>query len=348
MRALPRLGPRWARRLGRRRPGGQRAPGSAELTAVSEEDRRWLSTLHDDTVALPAHTAQALRDDHPRLVELRRRYADLDLPVLAASRWTPSAVRGFLDLPWFRGETLITWHYRELPRISALKYFLYAEYVTRRDKLGLLRTLDEDGLFGCWTYDYPGHPLYSRDLLDSVNELAFLGRHLDLGPHRQTAVLDIGAGYGRLAHRMTSADLGVSDYCCVDAVAESTFLSEFYLAFRGCSPPARVVTLDAIEATLKAGAFDLAVNVHSWSECTYPAVAWWIDLLARLGVPRLLLVPNEATELLTLEGDGSRRDFAPLLAAAGYRLSHREPVIDDPAVRELMRLDDHFHLFVAD
>ena len=35
----------------------------------------------------------------------------------------------------------------------------------------------------------------------------------------------------------------------------------------------------------------------------------------------------------------------PLLEAAGFRLQAREPVIDDPAVRGLLALDDHFHLY---
>jgi hypothetical protein len=35
----------------------------------------------------------------------------------------------------------------------------------------------------------------------------------------------------------------------------------------------------------------------------------------------------------------------PLMRGAGYELVSREPVIRDPAVRDLVRVDDHFHLF---
>lgn len=59
----------------------------------------------------------------------------------------------------------------------------------------------------------------------------------------------------------------------------------------------------------------------------------------------LLIVPNEPTELLTMEADGSRRDFAPLLTRAGYELTAREATLDDPAVRSLVQVEDHFHLF---
>jgi hypothetical protein len=137
------------------------------------------------------------------------------------------------------------------------------------------------------------------------------------------------------------------DYCCVDAVPQSTFLSEYYLRFRGCAPPARVVPLDRVESDLRPGTFDLAINIHSWSECTHAAVAWWVEQLVRLEVPRLLVVPNEPRDLLALEADGSRPDFRPLLEAAGYRLATREAVLDDPAVAKLVAVTDQFHLFTA-
>jgi len=312
----------------------------ADLVRLTDEDRRYLTALYDDTTPLPPGADHDLAPDHPRLLELRARYAALDLPVTNASRWSADAVDSFLDHRYFRGETLITWHYRELPRISRLKYFLLARYVTGRDTGGHLKTLGEDGAFGCWTFTYEGLPRVSRDLLESVNEIAFLERTGAV----PTRILDIGAGYGRLAHRMTAAHPEVTDYCCVDAIADSTFLSEFYLRHRGAAT-ARVVPLDEVTTALAPGDFDLAINIHSFPECTYDAIAWWTGQLERLQVPRLLVVPNEPTELLSLEADGSRRDFLPLLQQAGYRLVHREPVVDDPAARELLDLHDHFHLF---
>ncbi len=337
-----------ARRLRHRGRDVAALEPSSELLAITDADRRWLSKPHNDAVPLPAGARRDLRSDHPRLLDLRDRYAGLRLPVLESSRWNEPAVQGFLDLPWFRGETLMTWHYRELPRISMLKYFVYAGYVAQRGGHDLLRTLGEDGAFGCWTYEFSGHPTYSRDLLDSVNELCFLERVLGLSQRRELRVLDIGAGYGRLAHRMTQAFASVADYVCVDAIAEATFLSEYYLRYRECLPPARVVALDVLADTPQGSDFDLAVNVHSWSECTEAAVSWWVDLLRRLQVPELFIVPNEPDRLLTLEPDGSRRDFAPLLSAAGYRLHHCEHVIVDPAVRDLLPLSDKFYLFSLD
>jgi SAM-dependent methyltransferase len=298
--------------------------------------------LHDTTTPLPPGAEERLRSDHPRLLELREAYAAVDLP---ASRWSPERVEGFLDLRFFRGETLITWHYREGERIDRLKYFTMLRDVESRDALGLLPKLGEDGAFGCWTFDYPGRGKVSRDLMESVGELSFLERELGLSQRDGLRVLDIGAGYGRLAHRMTTAFPGIADYCCVDAVPESTFLCEYYVEFRGLVPPVRVVPLHEVEATLQPGQFDLACNIHSFSECTLEAIEWWVAILARLRVPELLIIPNEPTELLSMEPDGQRRDFAPLLERAGYKLVTREPVYADPAVRELVGLEDHFHRF---
>jgi SAM-dependent methyltransferase len=334
------------RRLARRlRPAPEPDP-ILELIAISDEDRRYLTTLHDETTPLPADAERELTPDNPRLLELREAYAASGLPpATAASRWSAEAVESFLDLRWFRGESLITWHYRELPRVSELKFFVLLEHVRQKDRLGLLDRLREDGAFGCWTFEYPGHGRVSRDLLESINELSFLDRELGVSGRESFSVLDVGAGYGRLAHRFAEAFPQLADYCCVDAIAESSFVCEYYLRHRGVAPPARVVGLHEVESALEPGSFDLAVNIHSFSECPYAAVAWWIEQLARLEVPRLLIVPNHPTELLTLEADGSHRDFAPALREAGYELRAREPVLDDPAVRSLVGVEDQFHLF---
>jgi SAM-dependent methyltransferase len=315
-----------------------------ELVTITAEDVEYLSKFYPDDVPLPPE-AEELVPNHPELVELRAAYEALDLPVVVRSRWHEEAVNSFLDLRWFRGESLFVWHYREIPRISQLKYYVFARQIKDRDHLGLLDRLEEDGLFGCWTFSYPGWRDVSRDLLQSVNEISFLDRTLQVGRRSDLSVLDIGAGYGRLAHRMATALPGLTDYCCVDVIPEATFLSRWYLAYRGCSPPARVVRLDRLEAELKPGSFDLAVNMHSFSECPLAAIQWWVNLAARLEIPHLLIVPNEPQELLSTEPDGSRQDFGPTLAAAGYVLKHREPVITDPAAQELIPLRDHFHLF---
>lgn len=310
---------------------------------LTPEDREYLSRRYDARVPLPPGAEDYLRLDNPRLVELREAYAALDSPAAQHSQWRPDNVSGFLDLRYFRGDSMIQWHYRELPRATRLKLFLYLAYLEQLDDQELLSRLREDGAFGCWTYEYPGHPRVSRDLLDSVGELLFLQRQFSLLERSGLRVLDIGAGYGRLAERMVSA-AKLADYCCVDAVPESTFLCEYYLRYRRLMPPARVVPLNEID-DLVPGSFDLAVNIHSFSECTEAAVSWWLELLVRLGVPTLFLIPNEPEGFLSRETDNSRRDLMPVLARAGYELEARVPVIGDAAVRQQLRIEDRFHLF---
>jgi SAM-dependent methyltransferase len=238
------------------------------------------------------------------------------------------------------------WQYRDLPRVSRLRFYIAAAYIRARDSQQLLARLgEEDGAFGCWRYAYPGFGAVSRDLLDSANELLFLDRQLGLLALPNLRVLDIGAGYGRLAHRMAQAVPGLQAYCCVDAIPESSFLAEYYLAWRGVAPPAQVLPLPAFDALPLATHFDLAVNVHSFSECTYAALEFWFERIARLRPAHLFIVPNDPQAFLSTECDGSRRDFRPLIAAAGYDLVCSEPVYDDAAVRELLGLEDRFYLF---
>jgi hypothetical protein len=177
-----------------------------------------------------------------------------------------------------------------------------------------------------------------------VNEILFLNKHLSVLEKNALRVLDIGAGYGRLAHRVSQAVPGLSDYCCVDAVAESSFLCEYYTRFRNVVPPVRVAPLPDVPS-LEPGGFDLALNVHSFSECRLEAVEWWMSEVARLGVPHLFIVPNEPSGFLTTEADSTRKDYLPVIEAAGYRQVVDMPVIDETAVREVLGVEDRFCLF---
>ncbi|HEU5152439.1 MAG TPA: putative sugar O-methyltransferase [Iamia sp.] len=311
---------------------------------LSEPDRRFLTALVDDTVPLPDGTAEALRADHPRLIELHDLYAGADPAVRTHSRWSAERLDPWLDLTRFRGDNAYIWHYREGRRVSELKYLVWAQDVRHRDPEGLLDRLGEDGAFGCWTYDFDGLPRLSRDLLDSVGELLFLDAHLGVLSGAVPRVLDIGAGYGRLAHRYVTACPDTADYACTDAIATSTFVCEHYLRHRGLEPVARAVPLTAV-ADLAPGSFDLACNIHSWSECPLDAIAWWLDQLARLEVPHLFVVPNEPEGFASLEADGRQLDYLPVIEAAGYRLVRDEPVFADPAVRAALGVADRHTLF---
>jgi FkbM family methyltransferase len=325
----------------------RREPGRDQLEVwfgCSDAERRYLTLGYDDATPLPPRAAETLRPDNPRLRELRDVYGALGLPAVLHHMWAAERVTEHVDLRYFRGDNLYQWHYPEHPRAMALSLFLYMRYLESHGGGELLARCSEDGTFGCWTAEVAGYGQISRDLLDSVSEILFLERRLGVLSREGLRILDIGAGYGRLAHRMSAIHPSLADFCCVDAVPESTFLNEYYLAFRGSTPPARVLTLDRID-TLEPGSFDLACNIHSFSECTATAVRWWVGQLARLRVPYLFVVPNEADGLLSREVGGGAVDLAPVIAQGGYQSIANEAVIDDPAVRDLVRIHDRFHLF---
>jgi putative sugar O-methyltransferase len=316
---------------------------------LSEEEWQYLEQLVDDSVPVPAGVAERLRPDHPRLQEIERRYARLDIPARVHSRWSTEIIRDWVTPSHFRGDTPYVWHYRERRATTGLKYFVRLNDVEKQDHRGLLKTLEEDGQFGCWTWEFPGHPRISRDLLDSITEISFLDRHLKIFERKGLRVLDIGAGYGRLAHRVCSAGLDIADYVCCDAVPMSSFLCEYYLEYRGIKPPARVALLDEVE-NLQPGSFDVAFNVHSFSECTHAAITWWVGQLKRLKVPYLFLIPNEGEQLLSTESNEGkvRRDFSEVLANAGYRRIVCEPVVADAAARQLVGNPDQMLLYQLD
>jgi hypothetical protein len=106
-------------------------------------------------------------------------------------------------------------------------------------------------------------------------------------------------------------------YYCVDAVPESTFISEYYLKFRKADR-CTCVPLDEMTKTPLQG-IDLAVNIHSFPECQSSVIAWWLERLRLMGVPWLLVGVATSLGLTSREHGGRRRDFLELIKQAGYR-----------------------------
>jgi hypothetical protein len=299
-------------------------------------------------------------DRRRRLDELRQRYAAVDSPAAAHSIWAHRKSKANLvstglagvDLTRFRASSSYVWNYYGLAdeETERLKYYVFQQAVRSRDAAGLLDTLTEDGAFGCRTFEFGDLAPVSRDLLDSVAEINFLQRHVDVLGRADTRVLDIGAGYGRMAHRLLEANPEMSGYTCVDAVPESTFLCEFYLEFRGLDKRADIIALDEIEERLN-GSFDVALNIHSFSECTHDAVEWWLQRVRKLDIPYLMIVPNpneqfetDADRFVTSEPDGSKRNYLPLLTDLGYEQVDRASVVDETA-RTVLGVNDVMFLF---
>jgi hypothetical protein len=281
---------------------------------------------------LPASAVSYLTDENALLKDLRERYAAFNGAVTTPFVWRDDLISGD-HLRWFREDHAYVWQLRG-PNMNRLGYALSAYYARTIDTLALLDRLSDDNLFGNITFEVGGRTV-SRDLLDSIIEIYFLERHLGISSRPDLRLLDIGAGYGRLAHRIVEAFPNVDQYLCTDAVAASTFISDYYLKFRQCER-ATVVPLDEIDKTLGRGQIDVAINVHSFSECRLQAIDWWLSILQTHRVRYLMIVPNATRQndgRLLATNDG--QDFEPLIRQHGYRLLVREPKYRDPVVQDL-------------
>ena len=319
---------------------------------ISDEDR---SVIEKFEGSPPSATVEAVFGSKLSILrDLKSRYARVRLPIAIHSIWSargnsetkPDIGRGGLDLLTFRGHCAYVFSYAGSDPVSArLRYYIYADAARRKDSMRLLERLREDGAFGCISFEYPGLGRVSRDLLDSVVELNFLHKHFGILERDDLNVLDIGAGYGRMAHRMLEANPHIKSYTCVDAVPESTFLCEFYLEYRKLLDKARVVPMDQLEQQLSSRHYDLALNINSFAECTFSAIEWWLSQLKLMDVRKLMIVQNDPELFLSTEPDQTRRDYRPLLHKLGYELIAREHLFDDPAAEDVMQVRDNMFLF---
>jgi putative sugar O-methyltransferase len=293
-----------------------------------------------DPATLPAGAAEWLRPDNPHLVALKARYAAMDPRVTTPSVWNEARLSAE-DMLYFRGDNHFLWQVRG-PNQDARSYARVYRHLRGGEAGGLLDRLGEDDAFGVSLFAVDGR-MVSRDLLDSVGEIDFLRRHAGLG-ERPLNILDIGAGYGRLAWRLEQATGDEVRIYAADAFAPSSFIAEYYLRFRRARRAA-MVPLDAVAALLAATRIDVAVNVHSFSECTLEAIAWWTELLASHRVPRLMVVPNEGTVGGARCEINGGVDMEQVFARFGYRPAVREPRYADPNVQRRGVDPVHLHLF---
>lgn len=313
------------------------------VSRVDDETRRYVSVTHNDEVQLPAGAETYLRADNPKLVELQGAYDALDMPAAAHTQWRQGFLRKNLSMAWFRGDNAYVWQFRQLGKAARIRMYLAMLDVFSRDDLDIVAKVDEDGLFGAWTFTFGSRPAISRDLLDSVNEINYLDDRMGLSRIDDLRVLDIGAGYGRLAHRMSAALPNLTAYDCIDGVATSTFLCDYYTRFRECPESVRVVRLDEHEKL--ADTYDVAVNIHSFSECSLDAIRWWLDRIAEREIEWLLIVPNTPDELRSTELDGSMLPFRQDVLDRGYELVDDRPIHDSDELLPLIDVHDRFYLF---
>ncbi|MHC4853914.1 MAG: class I SAM-dependent methyltransferase, partial [Planctomycetota bacterium] len=245
-----------------------------------------------------------------------RRFAEQDHTV-----WSPRKVSRGIDLTRFRADNKYIYQGRGA---AWFQYLETARYVARHDRLGLGDRITEDGAFGCCCVETDDGRKVSRDWLDSILEINFLEANLGLSRQPGFRVLDVGAGYGRFAHRLVEAFPQVS-VCCTDAVAESTFLQEFYVKFRSIEDRVRVLTLPDAADLGPASGFQLAVSIHSFHECPIRWIDWWLRLFERCRIRYLFVVVGLAQGTVSREADGTHVDFLTHIRERGYGLLKEQP-----------------------
>jgi hypothetical protein len=300
-------------------------------------------------ILAPSHAAsdltleqtRYLQPDNPMLRDLQQRYAKFNPAVTTPFLWQEGYVT-HEDLKYFRGDTAFRWQLRGR-NYSYISYVVSTYYLKAIDQLGLFDRLDDDNAFGNYQFEIDGQ-LVSSDLLDSIAELNFLERHLRVSvtPMR---MLDIGAGYGRLAHRAARALPHQTSFWCTDAIAVSSFLCEFYLKYRKVDDRTKTVFLDQVQNTLTPNSVDLAINIHSFSECRLEAIDWWISELARKSVRYLFIVPNAIVNGGATLATNDGTEFESVITRYGYRLRAKEPKYLRPEIQELGFCPSYHHLF---
>lgn len=283
-----------------------------------------------------------LRPDNPVLLDLQARYDAFDKTVTAPLVWNSDQVTAE-DIKYFRGDNAYRWQLRGRD-CSYVSYVISTYYLRTIDKLDLFSRLEEDDEFGNFTFNIDG-TVISSEILGAISELNFLDRHLQISTRQNVKILDIGAGYGRLAHRAIASMPNIASYCCTDGVAVSSFLCDYYLRYRGVGPRAKAVFLDQVQDALSSEHIDLAINTYSFSECRVEAIDWWVSNLARHSVPYVFIAPNGIRERGAVLSTNDGIDFSDILTRHGYRLKVREPQYHRPEVQELGFCPTHYHLF---
>jgi hypothetical protein len=287
---------------------------------------------------------ELLQVDHHRLKYLQEAYASYDCPATVHSCWNAKLLEG-IDWTDFRGDSAYMWELRDgnVP----LTYLATYMYQRRSRDNDLLSLCEEDDSFGAFAISVED-TFVTRDRLDSVAELGFIRDCLGLTETSEFTVLDIGAGYGRLAWRLSQC-FPHSRVFCADALAESSYLCERYLAYRRAPDRVRTVPLFQLTHELAVSQIDLAVAINSLSECTAAAARWWCDLLEAHQIPNILLVPPSITDqgrqVLSCDHDlKDRVNIVYLLEERGYQRTNFRAKYSEQAMQRYGVSPTYFHL----
>jgi hypothetical protein len=284
-----------------------------------------------------------LTPSNERLQGIIKNYTALEQNITSSRTWdwrAGSISTEFLQN--FRGDRAFVWQMKGLD-MPEIRYLLTTYYTMANDKLQLFDRLSIDSVFGNAVFKIHNR-LVSRELLDSINEINFLDRELSISSIENLKILDIGSGYGRLAHRCSEALANLNTYYCTDGVPSSAFLCDFYLRYRNISK-GKMVEMGMVENELKDELIHLAVNIHSFSECSMDSIEWWISLVRRLDIRYILIIPNAYEDGGNRLLNNERENFQGIIEKNEYRLILKTQKYADPLVQQFGLYPTCYYLF---
>ena len=291
---------------------------------------------------LPKNAFEYLKRSNPRLKELNQDYLNFTQKKSEKDLWLDGYVKDE-HLLYFRGDNPYVWQKRGFD-LNIMAYAMTYFWIKNNDKNNFLYNCIEDNSFGVQAFNFDGN-IISRDLLDSINEIKFLTKYVFLKENKKINILDIGSGYGRLAHRMSEAVPSVDNYYCTDGIAESTFISEYYIKYRNLGKRVTVIPLHEFETIIEDLTLDLVINIHSFSEMNISFIKYWIGQISKKKIKYLFIVPNardnKGNKLISYD----EKDFQLLIEQSGYKLVVKKPKYSEPVIQQYGISPTYYYLF---
>lgn len=250
------------------------------------------------------------------------------------SLWDPEFVAAGVSEANFRAHGPYLW--QSGVTVESLREAMAAMASSAREVIPLM---EEDGAFGAVVHEIDGQQV-SRDVLDSAMELT----HFQAMTNTPApAVLDIGSGYGRLAHR-ASEIWPESTWLCADGVHKSNEICRYYLSDYRKTENHRIVEATQLPS-MQLGQIDLAVAVHSLPEMPARWATWWLDVLRQVSCPVLVVITDMDKGLSTWESDWSKRDLLKMIREYGYVSIDVRPKYLMPTGVDGLLYPDMYHTF---
>ena len=287
-------------------------------------------TRYNLETKIPKDAKDYLYPTNPKLIQLRKDYQKFLGNNFKKGLWTENYL-GEKDLIYFKGDNPYVYQRRGNQQ-SQLAYLLTYFWLKSKHGKGL-SSFNEEESFGVFKYTID-NKIISRDLLDSFNEILFLEEHFFYNYDTKVNILEIGAGYGRLAKWLTKNTNYIEHYYCIDAIPESTFISDYYLKHYNKIKEVTVVPIHQRKIFLENQNISLAVNIHSFSEMAIDFIKFWMEEVISLRIPYLFIVPNAGHlyrgDLISFDN----KNFKNIIESNGYELVIKRDKYLEPNIQK--------------